>query len=237
MERWRLPVTRATVTVGDGMWACQAMRIKQQKLRIAKLYANEQRILRATTNMSEESVSGAHTSPSWVHARLDRFKERSHCKWFDRHKNDAWKINCWQFTVSLSHHWWFLLLIIWCSEKFSTSLWFNALSTAVVYLTKLSNSRMLLLFILSLIPIVIVNNNYKNITITNRQYEALWVSCSSNNIVMQCCYRYSCGVGFPILIEWLLKLYSYRPWCEWVLMHLINGITATLTSNMRRARI
>ncbi len=86
--------------------------------------ANEQRILRATTNRSEESVSGAHTSPSWVHTRQDRFKERSHCKWFDSKdiKNDAWKITCWQFTVSLSHHWWFLLLIIWCSEKFSTSL-------------------------------------------------------------------------------------------------------------------
>ncbi len=67
------------MTVGDGMWACQAMRVKRQKLRIAQLYANEQRISRATTNRSEESVSGAHTSPSRVHARQDRFPERSHC--------------------------------------------------------------------------------------------------------------------------------------------------------------
>ncbi len=43
-----------------------------QALRIAQLYANEQRISRATTNSSEESVSGAHTSPSRVHARQDR---------------------------------------------------------------------------------------------------------------------------------------------------------------------
>ncbi len=82
MESRRLPATR--VTVGDGMWACQAMRVKRQKLRIAQLYANEQRISRATTNRSEGSVSGAHTSPSRVHARQDRFLERSHCfKWFD----------------------------------------------------------------------------------------------------------------------------------------------------------
>ncbi len=38
MESWRFP---ATVTVGDGMCACQAMR---QKLRIAYIYASEQRI-------------------------------------------------------------------------------------------------------------------------------------------------------------------------------------------------
>ncbi len=51
---WNLP---ATGTVGNGMWACQAMRVKRQKLRIAQLNANEQRILQATTNRSEESVS------------------------------------------------------------------------------------------------------------------------------------------------------------------------------------
>ncbi len=34
--------------VGEGMWACQAMQVKRQKLRIAQLYANEQRISRAT---------------------------------------------------------------------------------------------------------------------------------------------------------------------------------------------
>ncbi len=50
------------MTVGDGMWACQAMLVKRQKLRIAQLYANDQRISRATTNRSEESVSGSHTT-------------------------------------------------------------------------------------------------------------------------------------------------------------------------------
>ncbi len=70
MESWPLPATRATVTVGDGMWACQATRVKRQKLRISQLYANEQPISRATTNRSEESVSGAHTSPSRVHVTL-----------------------------------------------------------------------------------------------------------------------------------------------------------------------
>lgn len=36
--------------------------------------------------------------------------------------------------------------------------------------------------------------------------------CDSNNIVPLCCYRYSCGVDFPILtkLEQLLKLYSYH---------------------------
>ncbi len=67
-----------TVTVSDGMWACQAMRVKQQKLRIAQLYANEQRISRATTNRSEETVSGAHISPSRVHAKQGGLPERSH---------------------------------------------------------------------------------------------------------------------------------------------------------------
>ncbi len=66
------------MTVGDGMWACQVMRIKRQKLRIAQLYANEQLISRVTTNRGEESASGAHTSPSRVHARQDRVPERSH---------------------------------------------------------------------------------------------------------------------------------------------------------------
>ncbi len=66
MESWRLPAAKATVTVGDGMWMCQAMRVKRQKLRIAQLYANERRISRATTNRSEEFVSAAHTSPSRV---------------------------------------------------------------------------------------------------------------------------------------------------------------------------
>ncbi len=84
MESWRLPVARVTVTVSDGMWACQAMRVKQQKLRIAQLYANEQRISRVTTNRSEETVSGAHMSPSRVHAKQGGFPEQSHgFKWFD----------------------------------------------------------------------------------------------------------------------------------------------------------
>ncbi len=50
MESWRLPGARTTVTVGDRMWACQAMRVKRQKFRIAQRYANEQRISQATTN-------------------------------------------------------------------------------------------------------------------------------------------------------------------------------------------
>ncbi len=40
------------------------LRVKQN-LRIAQHYANEQRILRTITNMSEESVSGAHTVTSF----------------------------------------------------------------------------------------------------------------------------------------------------------------------------
>ncbi len=67
MEGWRLSGVRATVTVGDGMWAYQATLIYLTlliKLRIAQLYANEERISRGTTNRSEESASGAHTSPS-----------------------------------------------------------------------------------------------------------------------------------------------------------------------------
>ncbi len=58
------------MTAGDGMWTCQVMRIKRQKLGIAQLYTNEQRISGTTTNRSEESVSGTHTSQ--VHTRQIR---------------------------------------------------------------------------------------------------------------------------------------------------------------------
>ncbi len=102
MESWRLPVTRATVTVGEWMWACRMMRVKRQKLSIAQLYANKQRILWANTT---KNLSAALTRHS-LKCTQDRFPERSHgFKWFDcnKIKNDAWKINCWQPNVSLSH--------------------------------------------------------------------------------------------------------------------------------------
>ncbi len=65
-DRWQ-----QNVGVGNRMWACQAMQVKRQKLRIIKLYANEQRISRAKTSRSEESVSSVHTSPSRVQFRSD----------------------------------------------------------------------------------------------------------------------------------------------------------------------